>query len=122
MSSAPAPPSIVSFPVHVADLTPEQAKAYRLADNRANEYAEWDDGALLQELKELAAMTSADLSRRSERTAFPVEDLEEMLGAPPARGSLDDQGRWDQKKPVECPSCGHEFVPSPASAAGLVYA
>ena len=30
-------------PVHVAtDLTPEQVKAYRIADNATNEIAEWD--------------------------------------------------------------------------------
>src|SRR5687768_2604087 len=30
-------------PVHVAtDLTPEQARAYRIADNKTNELASWD--------------------------------------------------------------------------------
>lgn len=24
---------------------------------------------------------------------------------------IDEQGRLDQKKPVVCPECGHEFVP-----------
>jgi len=27
-----------------SDLTPEQAKAYRLADNKTNEFADWDLG------------------------------------------------------------------------------
>ena len=34
-----------AVPVHVADLTPEQARAYRLADHRTNEFAAWDDEA-----------------------------------------------------------------------------
>lgn len=43
-----------SVPVIVAsDLTPEQAKAYRLVDNRTGEYAEWDMEALESELKQL---------------------------------------------------------------------
>jgi DNA modification methylase len=41
-------------PVHVAtDLTPEQVRAYRLADNRTGEIAEWDLSILPIELNEL---------------------------------------------------------------------
>lgn len=43
------------IPVHVAtDLTPEQIKAYRIADNRAGEKSEWDYSILPIELSELA--------------------------------------------------------------------
>lgn len=38
-----------------ADLTPEQVKAYRLADNKTGELAEWDFEKLEQELAELTA-------------------------------------------------------------------
>jgi site-specific DNA-methyltransferase (adenine-specific) len=40
-------------PIHIADLTEEQAKQYRLADNRTNQDAQWDDKLLYSELKEL---------------------------------------------------------------------
>jgi ParB-like chromosome segregation protein Spo0J len=41
-------------PVHVAtDLTPDQVRAYRLADNRSGEIAEWDLSILPIELNEL---------------------------------------------------------------------
>ncbi|MAE40905.1 MAG: chromosome partitioning protein ParB [Psychrobacter sp.] len=44
-------------PVHVAkDLTPEQVKAYRLADNKTSELAEWDFDLLPIELAELQGM------------------------------------------------------------------
>ncbi len=43
-------------PVHMADLTPEQAKAYRLADNRTALIAEWSDELLAIELGELKAL------------------------------------------------------------------
>jgi hypothetical protein len=44
-------------PVHVAqDLTPEQAKAYRLADNATNELAEWDKELLPLELADLQSI------------------------------------------------------------------
>lgn len=35
------------------DLTPKQAKAYRLADNKLNE-SDWDMGLAIEELKELS--------------------------------------------------------------------
>src|SRR5688500_2590880 len=48
---------LAQVPVHVAkDLTPEQAKAYRLADNKTNELAEWDKTLLPLELADLQAM------------------------------------------------------------------
>ena len=48
-------------PVVVAsDLTPEQVRAYRLADNRLSELAEWDMDLLSQELD---ALTGLDMSR-----------------------------------------------------------
>jgi DNA modification methylase len=44
-------------PVLVAlDLTPEQAKAYRIADNKTGELADWDDDRLAQELAELQGL------------------------------------------------------------------
>lgn len=39
-------------PVITVDLTEEQAKAYRLADNKLNE-SEWDMGLVIEELKGL---------------------------------------------------------------------
>ena len=45
-----------SVPCIVADdLTPEQIKAFRLADNKTGELAEWDFAALEKELAELTA-------------------------------------------------------------------
>ena len=38
------------------DLTEEQAKAFRLADNKVSEFAEWDFDELEKELSELDAM------------------------------------------------------------------
>ena len=43
-------------PVHVAtDLTPVQIRAYRIADNKTNELAEWDFNLLPIELAEVSA-------------------------------------------------------------------
>ena len=44
-----------SVPVMVADdLTTEQIKAFRLADNKVSELASWDDAFLIEELNDLA--------------------------------------------------------------------
>lgn len=45
---------LIEVPVHVASgLTESQKKAYRIADNRLNELAEWDDDLLALELEDL---------------------------------------------------------------------
>lgn len=50
-----------TFPVHVAkDLTAEQARLYRIADNRTADFAEWDYEKLRQEL-EAVGETAVDL-------------------------------------------------------------
>ncbi|MFO0866145.1 MAG: ParB N-terminal domain-containing protein, partial [Gemmataceae bacterium] len=44
-----------TVPVHVATgLSPEQLKAYRLADNKTAQLSEWDDDKLTAELMELS--------------------------------------------------------------------
>ena len=45
---------LTEVPVHVAtDLTPAQVRAYRIADNKTNELAEWDVESVAVELAEL---------------------------------------------------------------------
>lgn len=48
---------LAEVPVHVAEnLTPAQIKAYRIADNRLAEIAQWDDELLGLELEDLVGM------------------------------------------------------------------
>ena len=62
-------------PVHVAkELTPEQIKAYRLADNKTNEIAEWNYELLPIELSELQDM-NFDLSL----LGFDTSELDKLL-------------------------------------------
>lgn len=62
---------LLSVPCIVADdLTPEQIKAFRLADNKTGELAEWDFSALEKELAELTAF-DVDMS------AFGFYDFED---------------------------------------------
>lgn len=73
-------------PVVVAsDLTPEQCAAYRLADNRVGELAEWDGELLAQELDGLADLDMSAFGfteRDMERAAGGVDfsNLDAMSG------------------------------------------
>src|SRR5713226_7216945 len=64
-------------PVHVAkDLTPEQIKAYRIADNQTANLSDWNYDLLPIELAELQGM-DYDLGL----LGFNEEELAELLGA-----------------------------------------
>ena len=86
------------------DLTPEQIKAYRLADNKVAEFSEWNIELLQEELDELLDF---DMS------AFGFEELEadDWVDQEPSTGSLADkyvvppfsildsrQGYWQERK------------------------
>ena len=58
------------------DLTPEQIKAFRLADNKTSEFAEWDFAALERELEELTAF-DVDMSKFGFDEVFGEEIEEE---------------------------------------------
>ena len=72
---------MTEIPVHVADLSPEQARAYRLADNQTRELTDWDDDALAQELYELSQSSDEGLAKLAEMTAFDESELAKMIDA-----------------------------------------
>jgi DNA modification methylase len=66
---------LTNVPITIADnLTPEQINAYRIADNRTNEEAEWDIELLKSELKDLQ-LKDFDL----DLTAFNEDELNNFL-------------------------------------------
>lgn len=73
------------IPVHVAtDLTPEQIKAYRIADNKTSDLAEWDYDILPIELSELQnAGFDMDL------LAFDEKELVKLLDTDVTQGNTD---------------------------------
>lgn len=60
--------------IKVDDLTPDQVKAFRIADNKTTEYAEWNFELLAQELKDLK-LADYDLSM----TAFDLSECERLI-------------------------------------------
>ena len=79
------------------DLSPEQIKAYRLADNKVGELAEWDFWKLDEELLEL--------SEHFEMEMFGFESGEEIDWA-----GVEEISEKNYEKPesdkLRCPICG----------------
>jgi len=72
-------------PVHVAkDLTPEQIRAYRIADNQTATLAEWNMDLLPIEISELGA-TGFDL----DLLGFDSEELARIMGTDVKEGLCD---------------------------------
>ena len=76
---------MTEVPVHVAaGLTPEQVKAYRIADNRVGQEAEWDEELLRLELGELESLEfPLDL------TGFDADELGGFMADPIEEGKTD---------------------------------
>ena len=73
---------LATAPVHIArGLTPAQARAYRLMDNRASENAEWDEALLGLELGDLQG-DGFDLAL----TGFDDAELNRLLAGARRRG------------------------------------
>ena len=89
-------------PVVVAEnLTDEQVKAYRLADNKTGELAGWDFSALEEELVGLAEIDMQQFGfAGSETEDFNIDNL--FAEAAP---------KEKEAKEIKCPHCGMYFTP-----------
>ena len=87
-------------------LTETQRRAYVIADNKLALNSGWDDELLKLELTDLHS-EGFDM----DLLGFDAPDLALAmgLGADFEPGTEDDQGQLDQKAPMTCPACGHEF-------------
>ena len=76
---------LTTVPVHVAvGLTPEQVRAYRVADNKTATLSAWDDDKLALEL---AALQTAGFDL--ELTGFDADELAALIGPDPAEPLAD---------------------------------
>src|SRR5574344_3067648 len=62
--------------IQADDLSPEQIKAYRLADNKVAEYSKWDIGKLERELADISM--DMDLLGFDKLVAEGVESLDDI--------------------------------------------
>lgn len=79
------------------DLTDEQVKAFRLADNKTSEFAEWDFEKLNEELAELQDI---DMSVFGFLTAQDV-NIDDFFE--------DAEKKEKEPKKIQCPHCGEWF-------------
>ena len=89
------------FPVRVVDWDETTERAANVTANNPYIAGEFDDG--------LAAILE---SLSSELPDFDDLRLDELTVPNFEPTSGDDQTRLDQKQPIKCPECGHEFNPS----------
>lgn len=97
-----------------SNLKGSDATGFAIADNRTAELAEWDDTALAETLR---ALQSEDFD--VEAAGWQEDEIDALLTrlgnaaiVPDFQpGSIDDQGRLDEKAKVICPECHHEFTP-----------
>jgi len=83
------------IPVLIADLSPEKAKAYRIADNKTNQYSEWDYSLLNKEFTDLL-----DINMDLEMTGFDTKELEDFF-------TFDKEEEAQKvKSEKHCPNCG----------------
>jgi hypothetical protein len=69
------------------NLTPDQIRAYVIADNRLAEAAGWDEQMLKIELQHLISLPDIDVSI----TGFEVPEIDLIIGSSPVEEDPDDQ-------------------------------
>nr|DAW70656.1 MAG TPA: ParB protein [Caudoviricetes sp.] len=80
------------------DLTEEQIKAFRLADNKVGEFASWDIELLVSEIDEILDVNMADFG-----FSFALNDIDVAI-------DLDEpQDVKKNNNACRCPKCGFEF-------------
>lgn len=80
----------------VGDLTPEQIKAFRLADNKVSEYSQWDLELLNIELPTI------------DFDMFQFEFTVSEIGTEIPLGE-DEKEKEKEEKTAKCPDCGKIF-------------
>lgn len=81
------------------DLTDEQVRAFRLADNKVSELAGWDFNELNKELEAI----SEDMSVFGFTESFDISALDDLFA--------EAEPKEKEPKKIQCPHCGEWFEP-----------
>jgi len=93
-----------TVPVVVLPFNMNQSTLYNIADNRIPEESEWDY-EIISELLDKLNNEDIDILL----SGFGETEIKGLLGQfEPV--TIDEQPRLDEKTPVKCPKCGHEFT------------
>ena len=88
-------------PITIADLTPLQAKAYRIADNRLNQDSEWDFPLLNIEFTDLL-----DNHYELDNLGFDNKELEKLI----THNQQEETEETEEKENNICPDCGKKLA------------
>ncbi len=111
-------------PCVVVDLPPDKAKAYRVADNKTSELAEWNMANLLPELREIADVASMQVFFGDDDLAallkasvgavdfMPVtqEEIDNVAAEHSARYEDQNTALKSDFVDVTCPHCGESYA------------
>lgn len=114
---------MTEVPIIIADLDKEKAKEYRIADNKTNEFAEWNYGDLMVELREmqdignLQKIFNEDLSKLIESTVNDGKEFTALGGDKIKEMDKEMNTRFEDISglhqsnivDVTCPHCGESF-------------
>lgn len=94
-----------------SDLTNEQIKAFRLADNRVGEFSNWDFETLNSELMQLNInmVDFGFLEQKNEETDTDVDDFFEDVEIEGNNKNNKQTNNTANKKRIICPHCGKEI-------------
>ena len=100
---------MTEIPVHVAEgLTAAQVKAYRIADNKTGDFAEWDFDLLKLEFADLQ-----ELDFGLDMTGFDGGEVDFMMADPFENAAPESSSKEidtdEYKMGNTCPKCGFEF-------------
>ena len=94
--------NLKTIPCVIADdLTDEQIKAYRLADNKVAEKSQWDFELLASELDELCDFDMSSFGFLTDELVLDVNDEDFLQDTEVTKSK--------EPKTVECPHCGEKF-------------
>lgn len=122
-----------TIPCVRADLDPERAKEYRIADNKSHEHSSWDMSALVSELRQFSDVSAledffhdvdvqtlvADRAADSGVGAVTDEQVEREKERTDSRFEAAGSGGTESKVEMTCPHCGGEFLVDKNQVANL---
>jgi len=89
--------------IKVEDLTDSQIKAFRIADNKTSEFAEWDEELLKIELEDIEGFTGFD--------EIELEGLFKEIDIDSFFEESEEKPKEETEEEIQCPHCGAYFKP-----------
>lgn len=98
---------IKEVPVYWVNGNEEKLRRILIADNRTSDLATNDDHAITEILSDLAESESGLYG-----TGYNTDDLDQMIKSIETTFAKSvPQPRLDQRNPITCPNCDHQFTP-----------